>query len=72
MHEEIKTKLDAIQPAQQQEFDIEKLKDIVNNFRMNWSYLSPQEKKNFANTFIESIRFEKNDGKVRILDVNFY
>jgi DNA invertase Pin-like site-specific DNA recombinase len=72
MYEEIKTKLDAIQPAQQQEFDIEKMKGIINNFNVNWSYLSPNEKKQFVNTFIESIQFEKNDGSVTILDVNFY
>jgi site-specific DNA recombinase len=72
IYEELKNKLYAIQPAPKQEVDIEKLKSIVNDFHKNWSYLSPDEKRQFINTFVESIQFEKQDGTVQILDVNFY
>ncbi|MED0649742.1 recombinase family protein [Aeribacillus pallidus] len=72
IYEELTHKLETLQPEEEQTVDKEKIKSIVTNFKLNWSYLSPDEKRQFINTFVESIQFEKQDGTVQILDVNFY
>ena len=42
----------------------EDIKDIVNNIKLNWTYLINKEKKQFIESFIDYIKVIKKDNKV--------
>jgi len=69
--EEVQAELDKIQPVKEI-IDIEKVKSIISNFNMNWSYLSPIEKRDFMSEFVESVHFHKIGVDAEITDVHFY
>lgn len=56
-------------------YDQEEIKGIVNNFNLNWKNITPEEKKEFLNRFIEKIEFkriQRGSNGIKILDVVFY
>lgn len=72
MLESIKEKLHSLAPNKNEEIDNDVIKDIVNDIKNKWPFLSPIEKKQFMNMFIESIEVGKNEGTTEILNVAFY
>ena len=70
--DEIKKKLESIQPSSNDDIDFEKVKQIATDIKLNWSYLTSEEKKQFLNNFIESIEFEVEGSTPRIKRVRFY
>lgn len=69
--DELIKKLNDIQPVTEQ-IDVENIKEIVNNFKLNWIKLEPKEKHQFLNMFIKEIHFQKNDSNVDVTKVLFY
>jgi len=69
---EIKKKLESIQPSSDDDIDFEKVKQIATDIKMNWSYLTSEEKKQFLNNFIESIEFDVDGTTPRVEKVHFY
>ena len=67
-----KDELIASQTEVENHFDQDAIKEIVNDFNENWTYLEPKEKHTFLNTFVQSIRFEKSGQSVVVKDVLFY
>lgn len=65
-------KFENLKPKKQVEYNPDKIKDIVNKFKLNWSHLTPIEKKEFMSNFIESIEFEKEGINAKVNAVNFY
>lgn len=72
MYDELKSKIENIQPPQSNEVDNERVLDIINNFNLNWSFLDLVEKKQFLNTFVESIEFTKENREVTVSNVHFF
>ncbi|KXZ15329.1 recombinase [Bacillus nakamurai] len=52
--------------------DIEKVKKLIVMFKENWNVLTNEEKREYVQELIERIKFEKKEGKVKILSVDFY
>ncbi|MGW6105233.1 recombinase family protein, partial [Bacillus subtilis] len=52
--------------------DIERAKELVRMFKENWSVLTSEEKRQFVQEMIKQIEFEKKDGKIKVLDIQFY
>lgn len=71
-YEEVKMKLTTLLPATNKPHDKEKMLEIVSMFKVNWSKLNDLEKKEFMNTFVEGIEFEKDGVNARIHNVYFY
>lgn len=69
---ELKKKKESIQPQKSEKVDVNKLKEIATDFKLNWSYMSQDIKKKFMNTIIEGIEFEKEEGSVTVTNVRFY
>ena len=61
-----------LEDPQKNEVDIEILKKASTLFNKNWGYLNAAEKKEFMNTFIEGIEFEKDGINAVINNVYFY
>ncbi|WLR50078.1 recombinase family protein [Bacillus tianshenii] len=72
--EELQMQLKQVQPAEKEHalLNGEKLKAIVNDFKLNWGKLNPVQKKEFIQTFIKEIHFSKTNGKATVLSVQFY
>lgn len=64
--------LQALPPVEEQVTSPEMMLEIVNNFNLNWTRLTPREKHEFLNTFIKEIHFEKEGKTAVITDVVFY
>ncbi|PKR82802.1 recombinase family protein [Heyndrickxia camelliae] len=69
--EEFEEQLKQIQPVNQQ-VDHEHIKEIANNFNLNWLNLTDREKHQFLNLFVKEIHFEKDGLNVEITRVFFY
>lgn len=54
-----------------EELSAEVVKNIVANFRNNWSSLSNEEKKEFLTNFVSDIKIQNVDKKVAITDISF-
>jgi DNA invertase Pin-like site-specific DNA recombinase len=52
--------------------DKSQIKEIVNNFNLNWTHLTQKEKHQFLNMFVKEIHFYKDDGEAVITDIIFY
>ncbi|MED2945250.1 recombinase family protein [Bacillus swezeyi] len=72
VYEELQGQLSKTQPPQDSPIDIEKAKKVVNEFKINWSYLNSEEKREYVQSFIEKIEFEKKNRTPQILNVFFY
>ncbi|KMM59329.1 recombinase [Bacillus glycinifermentans] len=72
VYEELKKQLSEIQPNEDLTVDVKKAKKLVNEFKLNWSYLNHAEKREYVQSFIEKIEFEKKGLTPRILNVSFY
>lgn len=72
MIEEWKEELKSLDPDYDSHFDSEAVKEIVTNFNLNWKKLTPKEKHEFLNTFIEGIKFTKKGSAITIENVLFY
>lgn len=70
--ETAREKLRLLKSNNNQEIDTDVIKEKANNIKNNWSHLSPAEKRQFMNMFIESIEIDKNEGTTEILNVAFY
>lgn len=70
--EAIKEKLNSLNPNKNEEIDNDILKETINNIKDNWSNLSPTEKRQFMNMFIESIKIDKKEGSTEVLDIVFF
>ncbi|MCU5128210.1 recombinase family protein [Bacillus cereus] len=70
--ESIKEKLKSLSSNENENIDDNAIKEIINNIKSNWSYLSSNEKKQFMNMFIENIKIDKKDGVTEVLDIEFY
>lgn len=70
--EELEEELSNVQPDYEKHFDQEAVKAIINDFNKNWAHLTPKEKHQFLNMFVEGIRFTKNGRAIRVTDVIFY
>jgi site-specific DNA recombinase len=68
---EIEENIKKIDPTPMK-IDQELIKEIATNFNLNWINLTPQEKHQFLNTFIESIHFIKIDKDAEITGVSYY
>ena len=68
---ELTARLNEIQPVEQN-YDQEKVKELVNNFNLNWLNLEPKEKHRFLNLFIKEIQFIKDGSNVDVTRVSFY
>jgi site-specific DNA recombinase len=69
--EELQDELNKIQPAAVK-VDQEKVKELANNFNLNWLNLEPKEKHQFLNLFIKEIHFHKDDVNVDVTGVSYY
>lgn len=72
MLEKLTEKLQSLTPNQNTEINSDTIKEIVDNIKTNWSYLSPADKKQFMSMFIESIKIDKKNGTTEVLDIDFY
>ena len=70
--EAIKEKLNSLNLNKNEEIDNDILKETINNIKDNWSNLSPTEKRQFMNMFIESIKIDKEEGSTEVLDIVFF
>ncbi|PFE03781.1 recombinase family protein [Bacillus sp. AFS023182] len=70
--EAIKEKLNSLNLNKNEEIDNDILKETINNIKDNWSNLSPTEKRQFMNMFIESIKIDKEEGATEVLDIVFF
>ena len=51
--------------------DIDQIKDIIGNIELNFRYLDNKEKLTFINSFIHHIKVKSDNGKVFISDIKF-
>lgn len=71
--EEIELTINELAPAKENIIiDPDAVKEIVNEFNLNWKHLDAKEKKEFVNRFVESIEFEKKGIAATIKAVHFY
>ena len=55
-----------------QQTDPKRILKAVNHFKLNWEYLSNQEKATFMHKFVKEIKVEKANGVVQIKEISFY
>ncbi|MEH7462747.1 recombinase family protein [Bacillus thuringiensis] len=70
--DKLKIKIENLSGNEDEQLNSDVIKEIVNNIKENWYALTPEEKKQFLNMFIESIDIEKHGRTIIVSRVNFY
>lgn len=70
--QKLENEIKQLHPKKEKDVDVEKIKEVVKNFKLNWEHLTPKEKHQFLNMFIKDIHFKKENSQGIVTDVIFY
>lgn len=69
--EHLNLKLKTMIKPKGKEIKFEDIKNVINNIRLNWEYLTNKERKIFLERFVKKIIVKKEDKEVKIIEVRF-